>query len=505
MSNQPGFYVQKSTDKKLISTILSLAEKYPENICKVHFSIPGVESFSIVSEDLKIAIAENETLKELSKNLNYIINTIIIYLPNLTIQIKRGELIPDPSPLFDYVEISESQNKALGHQPADSITKIQIAKYLQNELQSILSPELISSNLPKEYGAIISQHNAALTRLEEANSDILIQAQKRIQELEISHSQRRQDLEESFNKKSESLINELQEKEQLLEKSHEEKISQLAQQELALKERSSKLDDRDNTHVRREIRDRMLNDVKSRISDFGVSRLTNRKRIPVLVGLLAMAAVFSSLLIANVIQINRMNMIDEVTISEAFSKIKSSANVPSSTNIMEDAKLTPANTKKTDDQQNKNSIDTILLQKISNLLITPLVMAWIKLSILSIGLIGTIIYYIKWQSRWADFHANSEFQLQQFYIDVNRANWVIESCLEWRKETGSVIPKELLQSITHNLFTVENKELEQVMHPADELASALLGKASHLKMNIAGNELLIEKPGKIKPVATQSK
>ena len=80
---------------------------------------------------------------------------------------------------------------------------------------------------------------------------------------------------------------------------------------------------------------------------------------------------------------------------------------------------------------------------------------------------------------------------------MNRANWVIESCLEWRKVTDSVIPSDLLGSITRNLFTTETKTLDQVTHPADELASALMGSASSLKLNLNGNELEFNKPGKI--------
>jgi hypothetical protein len=75
---------------------------------------------------------------------------------------------------------------------------------------------------------------------------------------------------------------------------------------------------------------------------------------------------------------------------------------------------------------------------------------------------------------------------------------VIESCLEWKKETSSDIPPELLQSITRNLFVLKEGELESVIHPADELASALLGTASNLKLNVAGNEIEFNKPSKIK-------
>jgi len=53
------------------------------------------------------------------------------------------------------------------------------------------------------------------------------------------------------------------------------------------------------------------------------------------------------------------------------------------------------------------------------------------------------------------------------------------------------------------LFVGENKDLEHVVHPSDQLASALLGSASKLKMNISGNELEIDKPGKIKSTPPQ--
>lgn len=491
MSNEPGFYVQKATDKKLINTVLSLVEKYPKNIFQVHFNVSGLGGFNIASGDLKKSIEENENIQELGKNSTHLISNIIIYSPNLLIDIKRGELIPHPSPLLDYVAITDHNHKAPNHEAIEPLNKIHIAKYLQNELLHIPTPELLSANLPQEYGALISLHNSMLSKLEEINADILVQTQQRTQDLEIGYWQKRQDLEDSFNNRSEKLLQELHDKQKALEKSHEEKLSLLDQQKQELDERSSRLDDRDNTHVRREIRDRMLNDVKARINDFGVSKATNRKRLPVSIGLMTMALLFLLLLIINIININHLNAI--------------AGNNYTTSNNIDNNEQTATTSNSLNGQQKSHNSDSATLKEIFIDSETSLIFAWIKLSIISIGLIGTILYYIKWQSRWADYHANSEFQLQQFYIDINRANWVIESCLEWRKETDSVIPAELLASITRNLFAGENRELEQVMHPADELASALLGKASQLKMNIAGNELLIEKPGKIKPITTQSK
>jgi hypothetical protein len=60
-------------------------------------------------------------------------------------------------------------------------------------------------------------------------------------------------------------------------------------------------------------------------------------------------------------------------------------------------------------------------------------------------------------------------------------HWVIESCLEWRKETAnSEIPSVLLESITNGLFHNEQNDSEKITHPADKFASALMGSASKL-------------------------
>ena len=84
-----------------------------------------------------------------------------------------------------------------------------------------------------------------------------------------------------------------------------------------------------------------------------------------------------------------------------------------------------------------------------------------------------------------------EFSLMEEEIDELIAK------LQLLKETKEPIPTELLNSISKNLFTSEKGELEKVVHPADELASALLGSASKLKLNLGGNQLEFDKPGKI--------
>lgn len=226
----------------------------------------------------------------------------------------------------------------------------------------------------------------------------------------------------------------------------------IQKREAALEERIKDADESDAKTARRAIRLAMLEDAKSRVSDFGVSNRTSRKRLPVQAAFIAL--VFFLFLVA------MAGWSDSRLVWQEMAK--SAANQDQSAYWSE------------------------------------LIGGWVRLSFASIGIVGALLYYIRWEMRWADMHATSEMQLQQFHIDVNRANWVIESALEWKKETGEVVPNDLLNQLSKNLFTSKaDEQAKQVLHPADELASALVGSASKLKLNIAGNELEYDKPAKI--------
>ncbi|MCU0925228.1 MAG: hypothetical protein MUF44_04070 [Hydrogenophaga sp.] len=226
----------------------------------------------------------------------------------------------------------------------------------------------------------------------------------------------------------------------------------IQKREAALVERIKGADESDAKTARRAIRLAMLEDAKSRVSDFGVSDRTSRKRLPVQVAFIVLVFLLFVLALAG--------WSDSRLVWQEM--LKSGANQDPSAYWSE------------------------------------LIGGWIRLSFATIGIVGALLYYIRWEMRWADMHASSEMQLQQFHIDVNRANWVIESALEWKKETDEVVPNDLLNQLSKNLFLSKaDEQAKQVLHPADELASALVGSASKLKLNIAGNELEYDKPRKI--------
>ena len=337
-------------------------------------------------------------------------------------------------------------------------------------LKAFLPGRFVDSGLSEEQNQLLSIHEGTLERLERLNEDLVRQSAKF-----------REQVEKRFETKSTELEKETKEKQYNLEKDYAKKSEALEAKEKILEDKLDAIDDRDNTHVRREIRDKMLDDVKNRISNFGVSEATEKKRIPVLFGIILLMLFSLFLMVFTGYEINTAEKNHTVSVDTT------EASSPE-----EDVTKTT---------QVKPHVEFAYVDK------AKIYWLWARFALFSFALLGTVLYYIKWQNLWAERHSASEFQLQQFYIDVNRANWAIESCLEWRKVTESVIPTELLKSITRNLFESEQSEIEQLTHPADELASALMGSASKLKLNLNGNELEFNKPGKSlsKPISSIQK
>ncbi|MCM0752025.1 hypothetical protein DEA98_14245 [Brucella pseudogrignonensis] len=92
-------------------------------------------------------------------------------------------------------------------------------------------------------------------------------------------------------------------------------------------------------------------------------------------------------------------------------------------------------------------------------------------------------------NRWVERYADTEFYLKQFELDIDRANWVVETALEWKEKQDRTIPDALLGSISRNLFLKTDRDEDADMHPADYLASAILGRASALNLKVPGGEL----------------
>lgn len=317
----------------------------------------------------------------------------------------------------------------------------------------------------------------------------LLDAQRALQEASFSRLQTqlekvfqqtidlRTQLDSQVQAKEAALLDEFKQRQTKAEEELQAKVDELARREATLDERRKSLDESDNTFARRQIRDRMLSDVAERVQNFGLSDATVQARRPVAFGMALLAAFLLSLLLLTSFELilSRGDGIRSTQLS-APKPTGGSTSTPTPTSSPEP--------------------NSTVVSALGSSIATERILLWVRLSLLSLALAAAIVYYIRWQSQWANSFASTEQSLQQFHIDVNRANWVVETCLEWRKETDSNLPPTLIESLTRGLFA--GRELPQsVLHPADELASALMGTASKLSLDLNGNKVEIDKPSKI--------
>lgn len=434
MSDEQRIKIPRASDTAIIDCFKKIGKEYDTH----NIRVSALASINI--GEVNLSSNENADFEALLKHKSTLIALCSLQVKGLNITYHRGgQYEPqDKSPIFD--EILLKWNTQQGN--LSNKDKLNIVFVINSELKAFEPGRFVNSGLSEEQSQLLSIHSSTLDRLQKLNEDLISKG-----------SEFREDIEKRYEKKSAELELQIKNQKEKLDQDHEQKTKKLEEREKTLSDKLAAIDDRDNTHVRREIRDHMLSDVKARIEKFGVSESTEGKRRPVFFGIMFMIVVILGMLSYTALEMSQL----------ASPLGNTGANEP------------------------------------------PIIYwLWVKIMVLSLSLLGTILYYIKWQNKWAEQHASSEFQLQQFHIDVNRANWVIESCLEWQKETDSIIPTALLENIARNLFDRPNEELEKVIHPSDELASALLGSASRLKMKVGDSELEFDKPGKIKPTKSSA-
>lgn len=110
--------------------------------------------------------------------------------------------------------------------------------------------------------------------------------------------------------------------------------------------------------------------------------------------------------------------------------------------------------------------------------------------------LGSAIYLIRWQDRWAQSHAEEEFRLKRLDLDTDRASWLVEMILEWRTATGSDLPPDLLGRLANGLFEQGSPGRQAINHPAEDAAMAMAHFASKMRLNLPGvGEIELDKQG----------
>lgn len=458
--NQQKYWIAKISDK----TICELVEQLdpPE----VTLTVIGASNTSFA--DYK----NNELWSQLKENDAFAIGRINFWLPGVNVDYYSGgykhwtdQNSIAPEPYLDEIVLG---NRG-GVNTVDAISSI-------NRIQAAFWPvskaaELRANSAPTSVSSVLAQ--STLQRLETLNAQLV--------ETGIDY---RRKVDEEVDAKLMKSAADHDAQIKIIRDEYLQKKSGLDDKERELEERRNKLDDRDNTHARRQIRDKMLDDVKDRIKNFGVSEATLKKRIPVRAAMWALILIIFSLLGFTVYEVANY---DKALNAVVYGEPKVIMDVPKA--------ISGGVVDKIGDKSISNEAASGLL----NAFVSQRWLLWIRLLFVSFAFAACFIYYIRWENGWAQRHADAEFNLQQFYIDVNRANWVVESCLEWHKTTAQPIPEELLSGISRDLFVSSNQKQEQVVHPADELASALLGTASRVKIKAGESEVELKNPGKSLP------
>lgn len=249
----------------------------------------------------------------------------------------------------------------------------------------------------------------------------------------------------AFEKRKLNLTEEVRAERSALQTEYENRQKQFQEEADALEQRRKELDDRDYMHARRGIRADLQKLVAAREEKFSLTPSTRRLRIPIHI---AMLTLITFLLLLNAAYLERFSSIDINVVSAVF-------------------------------------IRTL-----------------IKQGVLAAIFVGAVLYYVRWMNRWFEEHSSAEFLLKQFQLDVDRASRVVETALEWRRDQKAEIPSPLLDGITRNLFI--QREAPEKSSGVDDLASALVGNASQVKVKLGDSEVSLDRKGLNKLAKTET-
>ena len=411
-------FVPKQSDKVLVNCFRKIAT---EN---------GIDSFQVTAfgqSEIVSVLAEGEppeALKTLLAHGVNLIDTASIAFGGISVTFKKGgytQPTESPSPYFDEIRIS--YNPPLSQSELDVANRIKIGATLIKELRAY-EPGRAIQGPSEEQNQLQALHQSVIERLETTATTLVENLAKHGQQLQTQ-----------FQENEAKRTEELQGHKKMLGDEHKTKVDAVSERERLLNDRIEEVDNRNNTHVRRELRRELLTEIQKRSEKFKLTEGTNKLRWPIhaacILGLLVIAAgaIFFAIQLAS--------------FSEPDSKV------------------------------------TI-----------PFVVLAIKQVGLTLGFVGLGFFYLRWLNRWFDQHAKAEFELKQFQLDIDRASWLVETALEWKAGEGNAIPDTLLTSLTRNLFSGGDREQsEQLKHPADMLASALLGTASKAELKVGDSTL----------------
>lgn len=210
-------------------------------------------------------------------------------------------------------------------------------------------------------------------------------------------------------------------------------MAKLLEAKEELDARKKNLDDRQSTHVRRELREQLKKIIQQRQNEFALSKDARQRRIPVVVGYITL-----------------------LTVLLGFSIFYSFR-----------------------DATQASGVDYFITGP--------------KIGMM-IGFVVTFGFFLNWMNKWAQTHAEEEFKLRQFDLDFDRASWVVEMAFEWNDAKQSPIPESLAETLSSNLFGERSSSPDTAMTGSDAVAKALASLPnSSAEINFPGGKITLDK------------
>ena len=283
--------------------------------------------------------------------------------------------------------------------------------------------------------SLIGVSDEGVRRFYDAREDVVVRLEGALagltQKIAGHAVQVRQQLDSEFQVYREKARDEIVAERNRLESDIADREKTLREEQLALDERLQQVNDRESRHVRRQIREDLKEELTRRSASFNLTPGTGRLRRPVFWFSVVLLVIFGAGLVG-------------------FSWLLVFS--PPTTNA-------------------------------------ELVAVSVRQILFGLTFGATAVFFLRWNNRWFERHADEEFRLKRLHLDLDRASWVVEMAMEWAEEKGGALPPTLVDRLTTDLFVMGDSEGKS-LHPADQVSAALFGAAARAHVELPGGTSL---------------
>lgn len=377
-------------DRQIMSLMRALAEAIPSNpptyqIGSAHVS--AAEMPEALKMDSRAIFSAGLHATTLRVNVTFQRGTSAIA--------QNGVVNPSqrvPSPFYDEIILEYNENQGEQSRTEPSVGDILAVEAVLNEYARIFLPE-DGSVIPAPKGAIevLQAHMSQLSSLQA----------RMLADISDSHAK----LERSYESQKQKLEADFESRRVQLEDAHRVEMEKIDEQKSILDGKRKLIDDRDNTHVRRDLRQRITDQIEGRVEKSVLPPRLRLSNIAVLIFSVA-CVIFASVV--------------SFYSYEGFTDLLKVSKETASTPI--------------------EHLDW-------------LVVAMVLRGVVSSGVaIGFLIYSISWLRRTYLDNAKAAIDLQRYALDINRASWVIETIMEMAAKEGRVLPDKWIEGVCYGLF-----------------------------------------------------